>query len=208
MFRECEARASAIRVLNSGGRIRVMSEAKTGAGVYPSKRKALRYSDAGFTLLEFLIYTAVFTIVLLSVLAILNITTNVRARQEAKSEVLRNASFVIERISRLGKDADAFGNCPNISSTICAATSTQLDFIINSATTTILVDTGVGTFTIDSGAGPEDLLSLLVLTTTSTDPIFQKIGNTVQINLNLRYNDEGNNLYKYSTKAETTITLR
>lgn len=152
----------------------------------------------GFTLLEFLIYTSVFTIVLLSILGILNITNNVRARLEAKTEVLRNAGFVTERINRLGKDADSFGS----------VVTTSAEFIQGGVTTTIYVTSSE--FRIKEDASEENLIASVVLAeqVTSTEPIFKKIGNTIQMKLKLRYNDQGNPLYKYSTNVETTVTLR
>jgi len=155
-------------------------------------------SKNGFTLLEFLIYISVLTIVLLSVLGILNITNNVRARQEAKTEVLRNTSFVTERINRLGKDADSFGSI----------VTTSAEFIQGGITTTVFVTSSE--FRIKKDASEENLIASVVLAeqVTSTEPIFKKIGSTVQMKLQLRYNDKGNPLYKYSTNVETTITLR
>lgn len=79
------------RIRNSGGRIRVTPKAK---------RKALRYSRAGFTLIEILVGIAVFIIVISFMISMFLATIRAQQKSVQVQNVMDNSRFVLEKISR------------------------------------------------------------------------------------------------------------
>lgn len=165
-----------------------------------------KFSQKGFSLLELLIYIAIFGTVVLATANVLVTVFEGRDSTNARYEVLQNIRFASEKIRQLVYDTSSStvsGVCPfNV-----------LEVIIGGATTTVTINNGI--LQTVSGGNTNILTSNLV-TATSTDGncLFVKISNplpakpTLQFQFSISYNNNGNQQLKFSDSIKTTISQR
>jgi Tfp pilus assembly protein PilW len=164
----------------------------------------------GTSLLELLIYLAIFSLMAVFLSAMFLTIARSRAVANARFEVQENLRFAVERIRQTVYDAsivDTSGACP----------TNVLSAGNGLATTTFQVTNGVLEMREGDAGVFYPLTSSLVSATvpnTASDCLFKKISNaapaksTVQIRLKVEYNDLGRAELKWSDSARTTIVLR
>ena len=161
---------------------------------------------SGFSLLELIIYIAIFGTVVLATTSVLVTVFEGRDSTNSRYEVLQNIRFSSEKIRQLVYDASSFavsGACPfNI-----------LETTIGSATTSVAINSGI--LTLTSGGSSTPLIAESVTaTSTSGNCLFAKISNpapaksTLQMRFTISYNDNGNQQLKFSDEIKTTISQR
>lgn len=158
----------------------------------------------GFSLLELLIYVAIFGMVVFVAGNMLVIILGGRDSVNARVEVLQNIRFASEKIRQFVYDSSSStvsGVCP----------FNTLTAIVGSATTTVFVSNGA---LISSSTQSEPLTSNFVTATTSAPCFFTQIANplpakpTIQFNLTIKYNDNGNPELIFSDSVRSTISRR
>lgn len=160
----------------------------------------------GFSLLELLIYIAIFGTVVLATTNVLVTVFEGRDSTNARYEVTQNIRFASEKIRQLVYDASSFtvsGACPfNV-----------LETTISGATTTVAINNGV-LQTVSAGDTNALTSDLVTATSTSGNCVFIKISNplpakpTLQFQFAISYNDKGNQQLKFSDSIKTTISQR
>ncbi len=160
----------------------------------------------GFSLLELIIYVAVFGVVVLAATNILVIVFEGRDSTNSRYEVLQNIRFSSEKIRQLIYDASSFtisGSCP----------FNTLETTISGTTTTVAINNGI--LQTVSGGSVNNLTSDSVNATSSAgNCLFAKISNpapaksTLQFQFTISYNDNGNQQLKFSDSIKTTISQR
>lgn len=165
----------------------------------------LKTNNKGFSLLELLIYMAILAGFLMVITNIFFMVTGNSAREEARSEVQQNLRFATLQIVndvRLAK---------NIIAPV-SGESNVLDLDMGSSTTRFNVTGGALVKTINLGLPGETASNITVdnvsVGVAESPLIFTRIGDTIQINLTISYNDNGRPNYKFSAKSQTTASLR
>jgi Tfp pilus assembly protein FimT len=166
--------------------------------------------NRGTSLLELLIYLAIFSIMAVFLSGMFIAIARSRAVANARFEVQENLRFAVERIRQTVYDAsivDTSGACP----------TNVLSAGNGLATTTFQVTNGILEMREGNANSFYPLTSSLVLSTVpdiTSDCLFKKVSNaapaksTVQIWLKVGYNDLGRAELKWSDSARTTIVLR
>ncbi len=159
----------------------------------------------GFSLLELIIYVAVFGVVVLAATNILVVVFEGRDSTNSRYEVLQNIRFSSEKIRQLIYDSSSFtvsGSCPfNI-----------LETTISGTTTTVAINNGI--LQTVSGGNTNNLTSDSVSATSTGNCLFAKTSNpapakpTLQFQFTISYNDNGNQQLKFSDSIKTTISQR
>jgi len=165
--------------------------------------------QSGVSLLELLIYIAIFAILAVFLVSIFTVIIRSRATANARFDVEENLRFAVEKIQQSVFDSSLTlvnGSCP----------LTSLELRIGSATTTYQVSGGV--LQIQEGSGnPFNAVTasnVVVSTPADANCLFTKISNpspaqsTIQLKIKVRYNDQGRDELKFSDSAQTTISLR
>lgn len=166
----------------------------------------MKNKQKGFSLLELLIYIAIFGTVVLATTNVLVVVFEGRDSTNARYEVMQNIRFASEKIRQLVYDASSFtvsGACPfNV-----------LEATISGATTTATINNGI--LQLVSGGDISALTSdLVTATSTNSGCLFAKISNpspaksTLQIQFTISYNDNGNRQLNFSNSVKTTISQR
>lgn len=163
--------------------------------------------DRGFSLLELLVYIAVLSGFLLIVANIFFTVSDSSAREEARAEVRHNLRFSGDQITdaiRSGKEI--------VSATMSDGGSGNiLDIkIADGSTVRFSVLNGVLRKTKNFGLPGEITENITTdnVTVSEAPEIFTRIGNTIQINLKIDYNDNGKGDYKFFETVKTTASLR
>lgn len=165
----------------------------------------------GFTLLELLVYIAIFSIVVVFLVQIFTVIVRSRSVANARFEVNENLRFAVEKIQQSAFDASMVlvtGSCPlNVA-----------EFRIGSATTSYQV-VGDGLLATDNdgvtiSASYVTSSSTIVSGIDGSTCMFTKISNpspakaTLQTKIKVRYNDQGKPELKASDVAQITNSLR
>lgn len=188
-------------------------------------------SHRGFSLLELLIYIAILSGFLVVIINIFFTVSMNSVREEVRAEVRQNLRFASDQITSLARSATSFCVDPNPDcSTASGSEGNILDIVANNLTERFRVADGVlqkiqsasgGTCSVsdgckadcaifDSDCAIENITTGNVTVFFPIVPpfIFTKIGNTIQINLKIDYNDNGRGDYKFFESVKTTASLR
>jgi type II secretory pathway pseudopilin PulG len=189
--------------------------------------KHLRTSN-GFSLLELIIYIGILSGVMLMIVNLFVIISASSANEEARTEVQQNLQFAIQQMSdnirpqndivNISANGDILdlssGSDPNKVTLRFDASNNALKKIqgiagassCDSSDGKCKADCAV----IDPDCSPENIVSSKVSVGPSSpiDPIFNQIDNTIQIILEISYNDKGRKDYIFSQKNQTTVSLR
>lgn len=163
----------------------------------------------GVSLLELLIYLAVFSIIVVVLTSIFPVIVRVRATANARFEVQENLRSALEKIQQTVFDAgysETGGSCP----------LNTLGLGVGTATTTFQVVSGRLQIR-EADANPfSDITSANVSVAVSDGAtcLFTKVANptpaksTIQIKIKVSYNDQGRPELKFSDLSQLTISLR
>ncbi len=159
----------------------------------------------GFTLLELLVYVAIFGVVVMVVASMLVVILNSKDGADAQFEVAQNLRFASEKVRQLVYDAassSVSGTCP----------LNTLEVTIAGVTTTVAIASGV--FRTTSQGVTDDLTSGLVTASTDASCLFTRIANaspakpTLQLQFKISYNDHGDSQLQFFDSVKTTISQR
>ncbi|MBI2515226.1 hypothetical protein HYV91_03580 [Candidatus Wolfebacteria bacterium] len=167
--------------------------------------KHKNYKSEGFSLLELLIYIAIFGGVVTVIATVLVAVLGGRDTGRARFEVLENSRIASEKIRQLVYDSSSStvsGACP----------SNTLNVAIGNATSAVFLAGGV--LRVSSSTITDSLTSDLVTAETTAPCLFTAIYNsppakpTIQFDLTIQYNDNGNPQLKFSDSIRTTVSQR
>lgn len=168
-------------------------------------------NQKGFSLLELIIYLAIFSILLVGIVQIFLIVNQARQKVDVAVEVQQNLRLALERITNEVQAAASAA----VSSAICPPQNTLQ---LSGNTKSFLITGGVLQFDPDGGGAgaPQNLTSANVIVDVKAGEtcVFSIISNpapaksTVQIKIKVSYNDQGNPNYKFSAEGQTTASLR
>ncbi|GEM_PF-3474232 len=162
-------------------------------------------SRRGFSLFELLIYVAIFGGTILAISTVLITILAGRDSDNTRFEVLQNVRFVSQKVRQLVYDSTSStvgGTCP----------FNTLQVMIEGVTSTIRVEDRALIFT--SSGVTSSLTSGLVTATTSANCMFTAIYNpspakpTIQFDVVVAYNDNGNPELIFSNSLKTTVAGR
>lgn len=153
--------------------------------------------QSGFSLLELLIYIAILSSFLVVIVNLFFTVSTSSVREEVRTEVRHNLRFASEQITNEVRKATAIESV--------SPSGDSLQITVDGAPTEFRVTGGV--LQKIRGASQENITTGNV-TVNTTDPIFTRIGNTIQINLKIDYNDNGKGDYKFFESVKTTASLR
>jgi len=156
-----------------------------------------KINQQGFSLLELLIYIAILSGFLLVIVNIFFTVSTSSVQEEVRAEVRQNLRFASQQLTDEVRKA------------------TTVDYIsVNGDTLRLIVDGSPTEFKVvggvlekTRGVSTENITTNDV-TVSVTDPVFAQIGNTIQINLKIDYNDNGRGDYKFFESVKTTASLR
>jgi len=157
----------------------------------------------GFTLIELLIYLAIFAVISVVTVDLFVTVAKGYSQSEAAGEVQQNLRYSMERIS--GTIRAATG--------VNSASGSTLDLAMpNPAQNPTIFDLSSGVLRIKEGSGiAKAITSDKVIVDSLT---FTAINNpspakaTVQVNISMSYNNQGNPDYTFSASNRTTVSLR
>lgn len=162
-------------------------------------------NNRGVSLLELIIYIAVFSIISLIMVEIFIVVLKGRDVANARFEVSQNMRFATEKIRQAVFDASSIsvsGSCPLNNLDITAGLATSSFFISNNV------------LKFSNASGTSDIIGAKVMaTTTPTDCLFSIISNpvpakpTLQAKLKIVYNGEGGDM-GISESQQITVSLR
>lgn len=167
--------------------------------------KFILKNNKGATLLELLIYMAILAGFLSVVMNIFFMITGSSAKEEARSEVQQNLRFASTQIVNDIRTAKSI-NLP------VSGEGNILEIDNGFLITRFSVSGGVLTRIKNPGLPGEIIENITTnnVTVSASGPplIFARVGDTIQINLNISYNDNGRPDYKFSAASQTTVSLR
>lgn len=174
------------------------------------------FSSEGTSLLELVIYIAVFSTLAAFLVEVFLIVTRSRTIVNARFEVNENMRFSMEKIQQSIFDSSLAltgGSCPLNTLELCIGPSP----CTGSATTTFRVSGGILQVQEGSGNPFNDLTSSSTVIADSVDGstcLFTKVFNyapaksTLQVKLKVSYNDQGKPELQHSDTAQVTMSLR
>lgn len=160
----------------------------------------------GFSLVELIVYVAIFAVVIAVGTQLLGVTNRIRSQTESRYEVQQNIRFAVEKISEQIKKASAIIGTYPADTLILTVSGQQVDFRLLG-----------GVLQMREGiANPWQNLTTenVVASTPSVGNLFTKIDNpspaksTVQIKMKVDYNDLGRPDFMHNVQVQTTISLR
>lgn len=157
----------------------------------------IKKNQRGFSLLELLIYIAILSGFLLVIINLFFSVSTSSVRGEVSSEVRQNLRFASQQVTDEVRKATAID--------FVSVSGDNLRLIIDGAPTEFKIVGGILEKT--RGMTTENITTNNV-TVSTADPVFTQIGNTIQINLKIDYNDNGREDYKFSESVKTTASLR
>lgn len=181
----------------------------------------------GFSILELLIYMGLLAGIMMIILNLIGIFSVNSANSEARTEVQQNLQFAMQNITNSIRNQDDIDSISlNANSDILDLKSSSGDILIRfdaqngsikktagisgaacSTDSKCKIDCG----TPDSDCIAQDLLSPNVSLSASNpplDPTFRVLGDTIQIKLNISYNDNGRRNYVFQQTNQTTVSPR
>jgi type II secretory pathway pseudopilin PulG len=163
----------------------------------------------GISLLELMIYIAVFSIIAVVMIEIFFVSMRGRDLANARYEVAQNLRFATEQIRQTVFDASAIsvsGACPsNILSATSSATSAASSFFISG--NVFNFSNASGTFAITTD-------KVIATTTSPGDCLFTIVNNpapaksTLQVKIKMVYNSQGRSDLDISDSRQITVSLR
>lgn len=161
----------------------------------------------GFSLLELLIYIAILSGFLLVIANLFFTVSTNSAREEVRSEVRQNLRFATQKITDDVRSAKEI-----VTATLPDGGAGNILDIkgIDGTVVRYSILNGVLVKTIKFGLPEENSEPVTTdkVTVNITPEIFNRIGNTIQINLKIDYNDSGREDYKFFESVKTTASLR
>lgn len=167
--------------------------------------KEIKYYDKGVSLLELIIYVAIFSVVILTMSEIFFASIKGGDLASVRFDVSQNMRFATEKIRQAVFDASSIsvsGTCP----------LNQLNITTGAATSSIFIDAGM--LKISNINGTESITSDSVIATTTAECLFTVISNpapakpTLQAKLKIVYNSQGRTDLDVSDSQQITISLR
>lgn len=181
--------------------------------------------------MELLVYIAILSAFLLVIVNLFFSISSSSAREEARSEVRQNLRFASQQIVNSARSATVFCVDPNPDcNTASDSEGNILDITVDNLTERFRVSDGVlqriqsasgGTCgpddgckadcaTFDSDCAAENITTskATVYSPAASPFIFTGIGDTIQINLKIDYNDSGRGDYKFFDSVRTSVSLR
>jgi Tfp pilus assembly protein FimT len=163
-------------------------------------------NNKGVSLLELIIYIAIFSLVALAMSEIFFASIKGGDLANVRFEVSQNMRFATEKIRQAVFDSSSIsvsGNCP----------SNQLNITTGVATSSIFIDAGI--LKISGSNGIENITSdSVIATTTPTGCLFIIILNpqpakpTLQAKLKIVYNSQGRSDLDIGDSQQITVSLR
>lgn len=163
----------------------------------------MKMKTKAFSLVELLIYFAIFGLVSVLLVNLFVTTAKDRGHIESRTEVQQNMRYSMTRIAQAIHSATGINGIPGASLSLILADASKNPTVF---------DLLSGVLRITEGAG-----SALAITSgkvTVSALTFTKISNpapakpAVQINITIVYNDNGNTQLAYSQNQITTVTLK
>ncbi|MBI4993399.1 hypothetical protein HZC33_00345 [Candidatus Wolfebacteria bacterium] len=161
--------------------------------------------QTGVSLLELIIYVAIFSVVSLVIVQIFLVVLRGKDLANARFEVSQNARFATEKIRQAVFDASSVsisGSCPfNI-----------LNITTGAATSSIFINSGI--LQISDASGTSEITANKVIATSTDNCLFTIISNpapakdTIQTKLKIMYNSQGRSDLNISQSQEITASLR
>jgi len=160
-------------------------------------------NNRGFSLLELLIYIAILSGLMIIIVNLFFMISSSSLKQDAKIEVQQNSQFAINEITNqmTNYDTDIIIVTPVNS----GDSGNILEIITDGSNIKYDISSGILRKTINTST--ENITSDNVIVET-TNPIFKRINNTIQINLKISYNDKGIPSSVYSSDTKTTISTK
>ncbi len=164
-------------------------------------------SQKGFSLLELIIYVAIFSVVSLVMVQILLVVLRGKDLANARFEVSQNARFATEKIRQTVFDASSIsvsGSCPF--NTLNATSAIGL------ATSSIFINSGV--LRISDATSTDDITTGQVMATSTGGCLFTIVSgpapakDTLQTKIKIMYNNQGRSDLSESKTQEFTASLR
>ena len=164
--------------------------------------------NKGFSLLELLIYIGIlagFLTVIANLFFMISVNS---AKEEARIEVQQNLQFATSQITNEICSSD---NPTTINNPISSTPENVLNYTVNSIITEFRIVGGVLKKIEDLGGPSENTKNITsdnVIINTTGPKIFTRVGDTIQINLEISYNDNGRPSYEFSQKIQTAVSPR
>lgn len=156
-----------------------------------------------FSLVELIIYMAVFAFVSVSLVGLIVAVTKDRGHVEARSEVQQNIRYSVTRMTQAIHSATGINGTPGATLSLILAAAAKNPTVF---------DLSAGVLRITEGVGSAQAITSDKVTVTGLT--FTQISNaapaktTIQINLTIKYNDGGNTQLLYSQNQLTTVSLK
>ncbi|MEK7553303.1 MAG: prepilin-type N-terminal cleavage/methylation domain-containing protein [Patescibacteria group bacterium] len=170
--------------------------------------KEIKYYNKGISLLELIIYIAIFSVIILVMSEIFFASIKGGDLASVRFDVSQNMRFATEKIRQAVFDASAISV-----SGICPLNTLNVTSTINAATSSIFVESGI--LKISGVNGTESITSESVIaTTTPADCLFTVILNpqpakaTLQAKLKMVYNSQGRSDLDVAESQQITVSLR
>ena len=160
-------------------------------------------NNKGFSLLELLIYIAILSGLMIIIVNLFFMISLNSSKQDARIEVQQNSQFAINEITNQMKNYDA--DIIIITPANSGDDGNILEITTNGSYIKYDISSGILRKTIN--ASTKNITSDNVIVET-TNPIFKRINNTIQINLKISYNDKGIPSSIYSSSTKTTISTK
>jgi len=164
--------------------------------------------NKGFSLLELLIYIGIlagFLTIAVNLFFMISVNS---AKEEARIEVQQNLQFATSQIT----NEICFGeSATTINNPLSGAPENILNYTVDSIITEFRVVDGVLKKTEDLGGPSENTKNITAnnVTINTTGPnIFTRIGDTIQINLEISYNNNGRPSHEFSQRIQTAVSPR
>lgn len=167
----------------------------------------LKNNQHGFSLLELLIYMAILAGFLMVVVNLFFMISSSSGREEARAEVQQNLRFALQQITSDIRSATA------VSVPASGGEGNTLSITVGGVVASYTVSGGILQRT--RGASTENITTdRVTVNSPSVAPfVFTRADNsgarpTIQIVLEMSYNDNGRANYKFSDKVQTTVSLK
>ncbi len=168
----------------------------------------LKINNRGFSLLELLIYMAILAGFLVVLANLFFMITASSGKEEARAEVQQNLRFAIQQITTDIRSATA------ITEPVISSGGNALNITVGGIATIYSIS-GNGILQKTRGAVTEDITTdRVAISSPSAAPfVFTRVDNasakpTVQIILEMSYNDNGKADFKFTDKVQTAVSLK
>lgn len=156
-----------------------------------------------FSLVEFIIYFAIFGFISVVLVSMLITTARDRGSVEARSEVQQNLRYALVQMTQAIHRATGINGTPGASLSLVMSDSSKNPTVFDLSSSTLRITEG--------GGSAQAMTSTNVLVTSLS---FTKISNaspakdTIQISITIKYNDNGNTQLQNQQSETTTAALK